>query len=222
MKNKIYFIITVLFLLCVTATTTCFAAVNKYNVSQYKRITVKKGRKIKLVKNDMKNIKWKVSDKKIATINKKGVLKAKSCGKVKVTAKTDTGKKYICKITIKKKVKKATYKAIKTKWIQTNKDFVSFKVYNNSDECLMLVNPALQYWENGKWEYEHKKEPIIDSRPHIIILPNGKYKCEFSLENYDMTHKQYRIIFDGFKGSTYSKTALKFSVYAPFEFSIAR
>ena len=68
-----------------------------------KKITLTVGEKVKLkVKNaGKKKVKWKTSSKKVAKVNKKGVVKAKKVGKATITAKV--GKKsFKCKVTVKK------------------------------------------------------------------------------------------------------------------------
>lgn len=68
-----------------------------------KKLTMTVGQKYQLKLNGTKEkVKWSSSDKKIATVSKKGLIKAKKAGKVKITAKV--GKKtYTCKITVKAK-----------------------------------------------------------------------------------------------------------------------
>jgi len=45
---------------------------------------------------------WTSSNKKVATVSKKGVVKAIKPGKVKITVKTSNGKKATITITVKK------------------------------------------------------------------------------------------------------------------------
>ena len=74
-----------------------------------------------MIKNKKKNMKnylvlrngdkvksWKVNKKKIASISKKGILKAKKTGKVKVIAILTSGKKVTCIVTISKKKHKSS------------------------------------------------------------------------------------------------------------------
>lgn len=79
--------------------------VKKLKLSE-KKVTLKKGKKFKLtlLKNPVtatNKIKWSSSNKKVATVNSKGVVKAKKKGKTTITAKASNGKKAACKITVK-------------------------------------------------------------------------------------------------------------------------
>ncbi len=56
--------------------------------------------KLKL-KNNKKKVKWSSSNKKVATVSKKGKVKAKKKGSCRITAKVGK-KKYVCKVTVKK------------------------------------------------------------------------------------------------------------------------
>lgn len=72
-----------------------------------KSATLIKGKTLKLKLKNAKasKVKWSSSKKKIASVSKKGVVKAKKKGKATITAKYK-GKKYKCKITVKAKAKK--------------------------------------------------------------------------------------------------------------------
>lgn len=69
---------------------------NKNNVTIYvgEKITLK-------LKNNKKKVKWISSNKKIATVGKKGKVTGKKAGKVRITAKVGK-KKYTCRVTVKK------------------------------------------------------------------------------------------------------------------------
>ena len=66
-------------------------------VGETKAVSLKKGSK-----KITKKVKWKSSNKKVATVSSKGKIKAKKKGKATITA-TYKGKKYKCKITVKAK-----------------------------------------------------------------------------------------------------------------------
>lgn len=67
------------------------------------KATIYVGKTVSLkLKNNKKAVKWTTSNKKIATVSKKGKVKGKKAGKVTITAKVGK-KKYKCKVTVKKK-----------------------------------------------------------------------------------------------------------------------
>lgn len=72
---------------------------NKKKVAATIRVNQKLKVKVKVKK--VKKIKWKTSNKKIATISKKGIVKGKKPGKVTITAKIKK-KTYKCRIKVKK------------------------------------------------------------------------------------------------------------------------
>lgn len=70
-----------------------------------KKLVLTVGKKTKLkVKGTKKKVKWSSSKKKIATVTKKGVVKAKKKGTAKIVAKIGK-KKYTCKVVVKAKKK---------------------------------------------------------------------------------------------------------------------
>ena len=68
-----------------------------------KAITLKTGKKaqLKLSNAEASKVKWASKNKKVATVTKAGVVQAKKAGKTTVVA-TYNGKKYTCKVTVKK------------------------------------------------------------------------------------------------------------------------
>lgn len=81
----------------------------------YKKVTLVQGKKKKLkVRNLRKRrkVKWYSTKKSVATVNRKGVVKAKKKGKTYIVAKVGK-KKYRCKVIVKKKVTKKKKKSNK-------------------------------------------------------------------------------------------------------------
>lgn len=67
------------------------------------KVTLTVGRSVTLrLKGVGKKVKWSSSNKKVATVNSKGKVKARKAGKAKITAKAGK-KKYSCKVMVKKK-----------------------------------------------------------------------------------------------------------------------
>lgn len=70
-------------------------------------VTMKKGSKKRLTVNTKKKVKWSSTNKKVATVSSKGVVKAKKAGTAYIKAKV--GKKVLkCKVKVKKAKKKLT------------------------------------------------------------------------------------------------------------------
>ena len=83
-------------------TTGVSAASKKVKLNKTKA-TIYVGKTVTLkLKNNKKKVKWSTSNKKVATVTKKGKVKGKKAGKATITAKVGK-KKYKCKITVKKK-----------------------------------------------------------------------------------------------------------------------
>lgn len=117
------------------------------------KLTLEVGKsKTLTVKNTKKTPTWKSSKKSVATVSKKGKVTAKAPGTTTITA-TVSGKKYTCKVTVKKAanpaLKKAPFKAmefnyqnmnmvIPTTWATQLKsidpDAESLIIYPNDDE----------------------------------------------------------------------------------------
>ena len=85
-------------------------AASNIKISKKKK-TLRVGDKYTLkITGTSKKVKWTSSNKKVATVNSKGKVKAKKKGTATITAKVG-GKKYKCKITVKKanKIKMGKY-----------------------------------------------------------------------------------------------------------------
>ena len=92
-----------------TITVTVGTPVTKVKLNKTKStMTVGKKQTLKVTvtpkKASSKAVVWKSSNKKVATVTSKGVVKAKKAGTVKITAtaKDGSGKKATCKVTVKK------------------------------------------------------------------------------------------------------------------------
>ena len=88
--------------------------------------------KIKYAKGDSVK-KWKSSNKKIATVSKKGKVKAKRKGTAKITVIMKSGKKTACKIKVSRKKKSS-----KKKYTQTVYWTPGGSVYHSTIDCPTL------------------------------------------------------------------------------------
>ena len=138
----------------------------KIDTNRFKTVVIEKGKSAKLCNLSMKKIKWKSTNKKVATVNKKGLVKAKKIGKAKITLKDQYGKRKTINVQVKKKLKKAT---------------------NKSDQCIFVAYPYYLIVKNGeKKEYVSKKEILNSRRPPISLAPGSKVRIGVSLTNYNM------------------------------------
>ena len=68
----------------------------------YEKVVLQNGEKLKLKLNGTTaKVKYKTSNKEIAAVSSKGMITAKKGGDCKITV-TANGKKYVCKVTVKK------------------------------------------------------------------------------------------------------------------------
>ena len=68
-----------------------------------KKVTIKVGGKVTLkLKNAKKKVIWKSSKKKVASVSAKGIVRGKSVGTAKITAKSNK-KSYTCTVIVKEK-----------------------------------------------------------------------------------------------------------------------
>lgn len=65
-----------------------------------KSVTLQNGKKVTLKLNGTKAKKWSSSNKKVATVNSKGKVTAKSVGESTISCKGQNGKTYRCKVTV--------------------------------------------------------------------------------------------------------------------------
>ena len=98
----------------------------------YKKVTLVQGKKKKLKVRNLsrrRKVKWYSTKKSVATVNKKGVVKAKKKGKAYIVAKVGK-KKYRCKVIVKKKISKKKKKSNKKVKINksTKRQLPSYKL----------------------------------------------------------------------------------------------
>lgn len=102
------------------------------------------------VKNTKKSVKWSTSNKKIATVSKKGVVTAKKDGKATITAKIGKNK-YTCKVTVKSRMNV-------TKKTLTVKGTYQLKQYGLS---------------NVKWKSSNTKVATVTSKGKVTAKKAG-------------------------------------------------
>lgn len=98
----------------------------------YKKVTLVQGKKKRLKVRNLRRgrkVKWYSTKKSVATVNRKGVVKAKRKGKAYIVAKVGK-KKYRCKVIVKKRVSKKKKKSNKKVKINksTKRQLPSYKL----------------------------------------------------------------------------------------------
>ena len=98
----------------------------------YKKVTLVQGKKKRLKVRNLsrrRKVKWYSTKKSVATVNRKGVVKAKKKGKTYIVAKVGK-KKYRCKVIVKKRVSKKKKKSNKKVKINksTKRQLPSYKL----------------------------------------------------------------------------------------------
>lgn len=102
MRNRFVTITLVFAMIASAIPSNAIQAAKKVKLNKTKLVLqVGKSYKLKL-KNYKKKVKWSSSKKTVATVSKKGKVKAKKAGTAKVTAKAGK-KKYTCKVQVQKK-----------------------------------------------------------------------------------------------------------------------
>ncbi len=167
----------------------CKIKVETLGISK-KTLTMNKGEKYTLkTTGTKKKAKWTTSDKRIATVNSKGLVTAKKKGNVKITAKI--GKKsYKCKIKVE-----APSISTKERTLTKGKT-VTLKIKNTTQKV--------------KWSTNNKKVATVNSKGLVTAkgkgtatitakVGNSKYKCKIIVETPSISKKTLTIN----KGDTY-------------------
>lgn len=107
-------------------------------------VTVGQSRSLKVV-GTKKKVRWTSSNTKIATVNKKGKIKAKKKGNCKIYARVGK-KKLVCKVTVKGRSKSKAEKKTNTKNnTNTAKNNVTYRSYGTNHGVVILVKNNYSY-----------------------------------------------------------------------------
>lgn len=132
-------------------------------------LTLTKGKKYKLKVRNAKAKKWRVGNKKIATVTSKGVVKAKKSGRTTIACVTKNGKTIRCKVYIPKL------------------DNVSTKMVVETSREVEVLNTA----STCSWSSSSSQVASVDSNGTVQALKAGKttIKCKTgnAVLEYDLT-----------------------------------
>ena len=110
----------------------------------YKKVTLVQGKKKRLKVRNLsrrRKVKWYSTKKSVATVNRKGIVKAKRKGKAYIVAKVGK-KKYRCKVIVKKKVTKKKKKS--NKKVKINKSTKRQLPYDAKDFAFLQIKTMQQ------------------------------------------------------------------------------
>ncbi len=135
-----------------------------------------------------KNVKWKSSDSKVASVNSDGTVTGKKAGKVVITCTTESGSRTAtCTVTVKK--------YINTKSVSLNK--LTCSVYAGKKYTLVAtVLPENASSKKVKWKSSNTKVATVDSKGVVTGVAKGtaiitcttkdtgrKTTCEVNVKN---------------------------------------
>ena len=131
-----------------------------------KSMTLNKGAykqlKATITSKSTDKVTWNSSNKKVATVDKNGVVAGVKKGKATITAKTSSGKKATCKVTVKVPATKVTLN--KTKATIVKGKTLTLKA---------TVTPASSK-ETLTWSSSNKKVATVDGKGKVKALKKGK------------------------------------------------
>lgn len=121
-KRMIMIIIVLLALLAALSDAFHAEAATKYRLNKTKlKVSIGRTARLKVKNSGKKRVKWKSSNKKIATVSKKGLVKGRKKGKTVITA-TVGKKKLKCRVTVKKKKTVSTTYIHNLKFMKAGED----------------------------------------------------------------------------------------------------
>lgn len=155
MKSKKWFLMITLLIAVIIFPTVTNAAKVKINK---KKASVYVGETVQLkVTGTSKKPKWSSSNKKVATVNKKGRVRGKKVGKATIKAKIG-GKQYKCKITVKNIPQQTTAQA-KTPAKEMSLSVTKLQLEVGQQKQLTLKNGG----DNVKWSSSDYNIACVDS-----------------------------------------------------------
>lgn len=167
-----------------------------------KTATMYVGDKVSLQLKGAKSVSWKSSNKKIATVSSKGVVKGVKAGTCKITAKNKkTAKSYTCKVTVKSLKKMAFTKGGFKLWTSgrqmsyagkdITKDLLASKMTVDGKK-IALTKENVYYWEEEGETLINFGE-TLEAGKHKFVFTRKGYKtvsfeqeCEGAVESPDV------------------------------------
>ncbi len=173
MKKPLVFMLALMMIITIIPASTTYAATKKPTLSA-KKVTLEVGKKKTLkVKNIDKNatLKWSSNKKTVATVSKKGVVKAVKAGAATITCKVTTKNKKKYTLTCKVTVKKAAVNVSKT--VSTQKELeTALKTKNLTKLTIQTEDEAAFTIPEGTYD----KVALTVDAPKADIINFGKFE----------------------------------------------
>lgn len=189
MKKILHVFFATILCLILASPATAYSATIKLNKT---KLTLNEGQSYTLkLSGTSKTVKWSTSNKKVATVSQKGIVKAVSPGSATITAKV-SNKKYQCKVTVKEVFN--SKKAIKS---LESQDFASEKgviqIVKNNYSFPMQLDATIVYYDSGdlmlgtssayNYYFEKGKECVFYFYPPVDknfnTVPYDHYKISY-------------------------------------------
>lgn len=173
MKKPLAFLLALMMIITIIPASTTYAATKKPTLSA-KKVTLEVGKKKTLkVKNIDKNatFKWSSNKKTVATVSKKGVVKAVKAGAATITCKVTTKNKKKYTLTCKVTVKKAAVNVSKT--ISTQKELETALKTKNLTKLTIQTEEEITFTIP---EGTYDKVALTVDAPKADVINFGKFK----------------------------------------------
>lgn len=147
-------------------------SLNKQKLTLIKGDTYALTAKISPSSCNKRTLKWKSSNKKVATVNQSGIITAKKKGKATITVKTVNGKKATCKVKVK---------ILKPKSVKLNHRSYTMAV-GESVKLTKKVKP-LKASQKVSWKSSNNKKATVSSSGIVKAKKVGKCKITAKTSN---------------------------------------
>jgi len=114
----------------------------------------------------LQKLTWTSSNKKVVTVSSKGKVTAKNAGIATITAKTKSGDKITCKVTVSKSV-------VKAMTITLNKTTLNLYIGDSSNLKVTVLPTNATYKNNIYWHSSNEDVATVDKNGNIKAVGEG-------------------------------------------------
>ena len=134
-------------------------------------------------------VKWSTSKKKVATVNRHGVVKAVGTGTAKITAKGPDGSTATCKVTVKKNLvkkikgnKQITMRVGATDYILPDSEYGG---------GLITTNPKWGTLYDPTFSFESSNDDVVSVNANGVLKANGLGAAKITVKAKDGSKKKF-------------------------------